>query len=78
MNDNFLHHKGPIVGEIAFFSRNTIPSKGTESCFNYLRALKSLKLQRHVDSRNLSLRGSVCKHILNRKSLLTETVVIPP
>lgn len=52
---DYLDSKGYIVGEIIFFSRNIIPSKGTESCLNYLRALKSLKLQRHVDSRNLSL-----------------------
>lgn len=73
---DFLDHKGHIVGEIVFFSRNTISSKGTESHCNYLRALKSLKLQRHVDLRNLSRRGSVCTHILTRKSLLTETVIV--
>jgi len=56
---DFLDHKGHIVGEIGFFSRNIIPSKGIECCCNYLAALKILRLQRHVDSRNLSLWDSV-------------------
>lgn len=42
----FLDHKDHISQEILFLLKE-------ESC-NYLRALKSLKLQGHVDSRNLS------------------------
>lgn len=58
-NYDFLDHRGRIVGKIVFFSsRNIFPFKGTESR-NYLRAVKSLKLQRLVSSRKLSRWGSV-------------------